>query len=530
MWASDVGNTPTSPGGRLLDSPAGVPEYDDAGRVTYYDGTELEWLADGQVDTMVRQGQFGSSNIDFGYGPEGELLRRTSDSEVLSGATVATFPSASVEVWERMGLGEDLSIRRVKVGGRQVAIVEASGAISYDPDVYSFVDSEVIFPVVDRLGSTVHASDEDAVCSPDVDLSFDAWGRSGPEDWISSDPSKGALVAGGYTGHRGVLDFGLTDMGGRHYDAELRRFLSPDPVMVSPFDTQSFARYAYGRGNPNAYTDPSGYTAVPTQGPCPQGLCAGTGPGGGGLASQIAGSVAQLLSSLFGSTATGGGGGTPPAAPRHGWVTVPLEYGETGTTYTGSAPSGSWSLNSVGNVAEAGPATAAEALDAVLGWAIAGSDSRYIEAKASRMNQWSRLMAADVSNVTTGDAADLLLASGEQFVWWSTGNAASAWAGIHQVEQHLMSGEGYKVSIAFAEGVGEHLGQTVLGLQTLGVGIETGSTGLVFDGYIDAGAGAWKLAADALTFRSFFRRPGCFVAGTPVETSTGPVAIEFIQE
>jgi hypothetical protein len=39
----------------------------------------------------------------------------------------------------------------------------------------------------------------------------------------------------------------------------LGRFLSPDPIVQAPHDTQGFNRYAYVRNNPLRYTDPSGF-------------------------------------------------------------------------------------------------------------------------------------------------------------------------------------------------------------------------------------------------------------------------------
>jgi hypothetical protein len=48
-------------------------------------------------------------------------------------------------------------------------------------------------------------------------------------------------------------------MGGRVYDPEIGRLLSPDPFVQFPASTQGFNRYAYVSNNPLSYTDPSGY-------------------------------------------------------------------------------------------------------------------------------------------------------------------------------------------------------------------------------------------------------------------------------
>lgn len=46
---------------------------------------------------------------------------------------------------------------------------------------------------------------------------------------------------------------------GRLYDSKLARFLSPDPVIQDPSNTQNYNRYSYCLNNPFRYYDPSGY-------------------------------------------------------------------------------------------------------------------------------------------------------------------------------------------------------------------------------------------------------------------------------
>ena len=48
-------------------------------------------------------------------------------------------------------------------------------------------------------------------------------------------------------------------MNGRVYDPLLGRFLSADPFIQDPMDTQGLNRYSYVKNNPLAYTDPSGF-------------------------------------------------------------------------------------------------------------------------------------------------------------------------------------------------------------------------------------------------------------------------------
>ncbi|MDR7090662.1 hypothetical protein J2X05_002686 [Cellvibrio fibrivorans] len=48
-------------------------------------------------------------------------------------------------------------------------------------------------------------------------------------------------------------------MNGRVYDPELGRFMSADPFVQAPYNSQSYNRYSYVFNNPLSFTDPSGY-------------------------------------------------------------------------------------------------------------------------------------------------------------------------------------------------------------------------------------------------------------------------------
>jgi hypothetical protein len=51
---------------------------------------------------------------------------------------------------------------------------------------------------------------------------------------------------------------GFIHMNGRVYDPQIGRFLSADPHIQDPYNTQSYNRYSYVINNPLKYTDPSG--------------------------------------------------------------------------------------------------------------------------------------------------------------------------------------------------------------------------------------------------------------------------------
>ena len=68
----------------------------------------------------------------------------------------------------------------------------------------------------------------------------------------------GVLLWRGFTGHEWLPWFGLYNMNARLYDPVLGRFLSPDPYVQMPDNTQNLNRYLYALNNPFQYKDDSG--------------------------------------------------------------------------------------------------------------------------------------------------------------------------------------------------------------------------------------------------------------------------------
>ena len=132
---------------------------------------------------------------------------------------------------------------------------------------------------VDRLGSLDAVTDA-AAAILEVDVhGYDPFGKPRKGDWTSSgerhhpdgdyDAASGVTTDRGFTGHEHLDVHYLIHMNGRVYDYRLGRFLSVDPIISNPADSQSINPYSYIGNNPLSGVDPTGY--------CPQGSAAVTG-------------------------------------------------------------------------------------------------------------------------------------------------------------------------------------------------------------------------------------------------------------
>jgi RHS repeat-associated protein len=118
---------------------------------------------------------------------------------------------------------------------------------------------------------------------------FDPFGKPREDDWRDSDGQNGEtpsqpgdlnrndLTTRGFTGHEHLNETDLIHMNGRVYDYNLGRFLSVDPFIQFPENSQSVNAYSYILNNPLSGTDPTGYTTE-----APDASQSGTGNSSGG--------------------------------------------------------------------------------------------------------------------------------------------------------------------------------------------------------------------------------------------------------
>lgn len=111
----------------------------------------------------------------------------------------------------------------------------------------------------DYLGSITHITKVDGTLIQEI--SYDAWGRlrNPINHTIYESSSTPKLILNrGYTGHEHLIEHNLINMNARLYDPILGRFLSPDPWIQNPMNSQNFNRFGYALNNPLKFTDPDG--------------------------------------------------------------------------------------------------------------------------------------------------------------------------------------------------------------------------------------------------------------------------------
>jgi|GEM_PF-4985956 len=272
--------TPQAPGGIAAEF-----SYDPWGNLTHKDGVGAYAYSDNQRLHLA-------GGVGFSYDDNGNAETRTHDGDTTFLAYTSwnkphTIWSDSDE--DLLHFDYDAQYRRVwrsssKTGLETVSLglFERDSTGLAQTSKYSIRANDVVAQVIrtespnvpisetvkyvhpDHLGSTdVVSGDADNGVIPVDRSSFDAWGaRRDPANWLASlDDENASGVTPGFTGHRDRLDADLVDMGGRHYDPVVGRFMQPDPFVQAPANMASHNRYSYVFNNPLSLTDPSGFFA-----------------------------------------------------------------------------------------------------------------------------------------------------------------------------------------------------------------------------------------------------------------------------
>ncbi|WP_157982707.1 RHS repeat domain-containing protein [Pseudidiomarina aquimaris] len=228
----------------LLDGSTRTYNYDAAGQRISGNGVTLSYTASGKPKRIST----GSGVVEFFYAANGERYKKVSTT---GGSTRTThYVDGDVEV-ELTSTG---TVTRTDIAG--VALVRRSETANTSSHSLRYV-------LRDRLGSVVTLTD--ALNQVQEHRSFDAFGKPRYGGMVEGNGTLTSLTQGapftprGFTGHEHIDSAKLIHMNGRGYDYQLGRFLSVDPFIQAPANSQSHNPYSYIMNNPLAGTDPSGY-------------------------------------------------------------------------------------------------------------------------------------------------------------------------------------------------------------------------------------------------------------------------------
>ena len=203
-----------------------------------------------------------STNNDCGAGPT-EFVSWPNDLDALfmdgkfSGWSAGSDSGGKIGTMDGLGVGSTrqqltASLADLKVEETTLGIEFTAGSIS---------------GILDKDGLFRQRNDDGSINFADTRLSFGAFGSGrnrdfSPRNAANEMPGRINLSPAtrqGFTGHEHLDSLGLIHMNGRVYDHRLGRFLSVDPLIQFPADSQSLNPYSYIMNNPMAGTDPSGY-------------------------------------------------------------------------------------------------------------------------------------------------------------------------------------------------------------------------------------------------------------------------------
>jgi RHS repeat-associated protein len=188
----------------------------------------------------------------FAYGPDRQRWR-TTYAEASGSETTYSIGG----LLEKVTSGSSIDFRHYIYAGEGVAAIYSRPGSGTDTLRYVLEDHQASVASLLTSGGAVAVSE-----------SFTAYGNRRSASTWSGSPSAAEIATmkgitrQGYTGHTALGTMGLNHMNGRVHDAITGIFLSPDPFVTAPGNTQNFNRYGYAYNNPLTFVDPSGFDTV----------------------------------------------------------------------------------------------------------------------------------------------------------------------------------------------------------------------------------------------------------------------------
>ncbi len=210
--------------------------YDENGNMINNDGKIITYSSFNKPTKI----QTVNSTVTFSYDTNNSRYKKTSNSNTTH------YVNKTFERHYTGGVTEDKYLIYV---GNQLVSTFSNKDSQYSVNFLHYDNLGSIDTITNHLGEVVER------------FSYKPFGErlkldiNGNE--IIQTPS--SITNRGYTGHEHIEEAGLIHMNGRVYDPTIARFLSADPNIFHPFDSQNFNRYSYTMNNPLKYTDPSGF-------------------------------------------------------------------------------------------------------------------------------------------------------------------------------------------------------------------------------------------------------------------------------
>lgn len=289
--------------------------YDSNGNAITRQGSSITWTSY-NYPAVVNAGSGGTAEtVSFLYGAD-----RKRWQQAYSGNSTTETTNYIGGLLEQVVSGGVTDYRHyIYAGSEPVAIYHRNSAGSNAIN-YFLSDHEGSVASINSSSGTSEASE-----------SYTPFGlRRKPTTWSGSDSNADLAASAGYT-RQGYtfqtqlgLWMGLNHMNGRVEDSMIGRFLSADPHIPDPTNTQSYNRYSYVNNNPLTQVDPTGFVnRYPVF----------SGPGGFIWGADVVDNQSGLTLNNM------NGGGTPSfssSAPSTGNNIDPTSGGNTGSTNASS--------------------------------------------------------------------------------------------------------------------------------------------------------------------------------------------------
>jgi RHS repeat-associated protein len=221
--------------------------YDDNGNQISGNGRTVVYNAFNKPTSIVK----GGKQTEMWYGAERQMMKQRADTP--SGKQTTLYVGGLFEEITTLG-GGVVNRHHIAVAGNAIAVVDTKpGSLVAIKESYLHKNHQSsVLAITDMSGDVVERRYFDAF--GDIKSYIGQASRQ-----YASGIHYNSATDMGFTGHKTLASAGVIHMGGRIYDAMIGRFLSADPHIQSPLNSQSLNRYSYTLNNPLSWTDPSGY-------------------------------------------------------------------------------------------------------------------------------------------------------------------------------------------------------------------------------------------------------------------------------